>query len=390
MKENARYSNPGEPSVFLFVKHRISYLFNRYSWEHNNRGGPNPQHKLGEQPFFKKINDTLKSILELSIKIERNEYSMEYNLLFLDTHNQLLDITELSAGEKSIIHFIFCVYGYDLKDGIMIIDEPESHIHPQIQKKFLNIIKEASEELNMQFVIVTHSSIMVDYSTVTNIFRFYKDSNNNTKVAKPILDKANQEESTLIRILTYTNSSKIFFVKKLILVEGPTDEYFFRVFLDTLMKGSNKIEEVEILSIEGKGVFSDWRKFLNKFKITNYYIGDLDNVLDEELGMINSQSKKRLLDDAKKYDATIIDTQSKKILKTVKANMPNEWKMITDLIDRYPSNIFILKEGELEDYLQISNSLEQVIYFCQNRFNSWYNNDPRSKEISNIFSKILQ
>jgi len=62
---------------------------------------------------------------------------------------------------------------------------------------------------------------------------------------------------------------------------------------------------------------------------------------------------------------------------------------IQNTINEYPDNKFILKNGELEDYLEITKGLDKIIDFCQCKFDSWYK-ENKSKEILEIFNTILQ
>jgi predicted ATP-dependent endonuclease of OLD family len=41
---------------------------------------------------------------------------------------------------------IFALLGNDLGDGFMIIDEPELHIHPQLQKELALLFNQISEK----------------------------------------------------------------------------------------------------------------------------------------------------------------------------------------------------------------------------------------------------
>ena len=84
-------------------------------------------------------------------------------------------------------------------------------------------------------------------------------------------------------MLRFENLSKIFFVDKIILVEWDTDAYFFSFYLNYLKtrpERKEKIRDYEIININGKGSFNAWRKFLRKFNIKNYFIGDWDNTVD--------------------------------------------------------------------------------------------------------------
>lgn len=94
-------------------------------------------------------------------------------------------------------------------------------------------------------------------------------------------------DKELFKIINVTNNSSIFFSSKVILVEGETDEYFFRSLFERLLEekfSKYKPESIEFLKIGGKGNFKSWREFLNKFKVKNYFIGDLDNIKELQIG----------------------------------------------------------------------------------------------------------
>jgi len=356
LDESARQSEEKEPIIFDLVKHRFSHIMNSIEHKLNNAKLSNPDNKTSldflkeEDSVFKGIEKLLKSSLDLSLYIENKEKSLDYHFSFLNSASKKVDVFDLSSGEKGIIHFIFSLYGYDMKDGVMIIDEPELHLHPQVQKKYLEIIGEIRDELGTQFILATHSSIFVNLETIDGVKRFYMDDNNATKVISPSIS---DKERDLVRILSYTNSSKIFFAKRVILVEGDSDEYFFRFYLEKYKEQQKeqkkKIEtDVEFLYIGGKDHYSYWKKFLTEYKIIPYFVGDLDNVSGGTAKQILAQSKQ---------------------------------------------NIFILSQGNLENYIDNvkSNKLENAIDFTKNRYDTWKNeakNASKIKELDGIFEKI--
>ena len=61
-----------------------------------------------------------------------------------------------------------------MENGLMIIDEPELHLHPQMKKSFVDMIDEMSEKLKMQFIIATHSPIMINEKNVGHVYRCTK------------------------------------------------------------------------------------------------------------------------------------------------------------------------------------------------------------------------
>lgn len=139
------------------------------------------------------------------------------------------EFDDLSSGDKSLIFLITAMYGFDLQNGLIVIDEPELHLHPQLQKKLLSLIEEAGSDLQMQCIIATQSSLLINEHNIQYVHRFFlKD--HATHVVAP-LHGYHEHESNLVQILRFTNTAKIFFVNKIIMVEGEIDELFFGYYL---------------------------------------------------------------------------------------------------------------------------------------------------------------
>jgi hypothetical protein len=81
------------------------------------------------------------------------------------------------------------------------------------------------------------------------------------------------------------------------------------------------------------------------------------------------------------------------LLQHIKTKQQNEWASFESTITtKYNEKIFVLKNGELEDYLKIGKSkkMEQIVEFCKSDFNQWYQNQTTEvTELQNIFNKIL-
>jgi len=427
--ESTKSNSNNEPAVFDFIKRKLSYRFN-YLLNHESLTQTEVEQKIREEELLSNINSLLLKYLKIEVFINRtSDTDLNHKISFKDDEDNQVNIEELSAGEKGILHFIFSLYGYDLKNGLMIIDEPELHLHPQIQQAYLKIMERVKEEFDIQFIFATHSPLFVNVDTIDNVYRFYQKD----KATKIIHPNISASEKDLVRILNYTNSSKIFFSNKVVLVEGESDEFFYRKFW-SYFKQKNNIDkdELEFINIEGKGKREVWEKFLKKFKVVTYFVGDWDNVV--EVGLIekkfidsisNSYSKKIL----KKFDMEInkknsadriqllvalnnyLDNQTltniKKIenlrnymvsrfipygdlIETLKEDDVKKYNEISKRItEEYKKGIFILKHGELEDYLSITKGLESTIEFCkEDSFNEWRlanKNQEKLSEFEEIF-----
>jgi ABC-type multidrug transport system ATPase subunit len=52
----------------------------------------------------------------------------------------------------------------------MILDEPDLHIHPELQKRMLTYMRKRAYENNIQFIIATHSPVIINEATSDELF----------------------------------------------------------------------------------------------------------------------------------------------------------------------------------------------------------------------------
>lgn len=100
-----------------------------------------------------------------------------------------VDIDDLSSGEKSILTLFMGFIEYQInnrirkimedafdinakrgQDLIVLIDEPELHLHPILEERVLQYLRKLISEDNVQFVITTHSITLLNNATVEELF----------------------------------------------------------------------------------------------------------------------------------------------------------------------------------------------------------------------------
>jgi predicted ATP-dependent endonuclease of OLD family len=275
------------------------------------------------------------------------------------------DINSLSAGQKSIIHLIFEAYGQDdMKGGVVIIDEPEIHLHYQFQYEYLRILEELAAEQKTQYILVTHSEGFINSVTATYIKRFSLDDSRYSEVHAPRLT-ANQQK--LIEILDNTQAARALFANKVLLVEGQDDEYFFRSALKS--KAPELRQEIAIYNAHSKNSIQSWKEFFEAFGVTVYFIKDLDAVAKDIYG-----------------EADVSLKTSESITDFINSH--------TDLIDKiyaqYASGGFYLKAGALEQYTQKARGIKNVIEFCDHIDSYLADGSDNSKEIITILDNIIK
>ena len=96
----------------------------------------------------------------------------------------------VSGGLASIINMTWQLYMFSEPEDsfVALIDEPENHLHPELQKSFLgNMIKAFP---NVQFIVATHNPFMITSQRDSNIYVL--DYNNDNKVQSKLLDHINK------------------------------------------------------------------------------------------------------------------------------------------------------------------------------------------------------
>jgi len=149
------------------------------------------------------------------------------------------------------------------KDTIFLIDEPDLHLHPQLQKQIKNIIDKLS--VNYPVVVSTHSHLMIGKKipTIGKIMKIYKE--NNIVKSEDISD----EKNLFKELFTYLGylPSDFMLPDNIILVEGKFDKKFLEKLVDLIMTtgeiSSDLLEfDISIIDIGGDGQLKKAFNFL--------------------------------------------------------------------------------------------------------------------------------
>lgn len=359
----------------------------------------NIEKKLETSLFYISLKKSIKKYLNLNLKTTYKNWKIE--LVFLNNLNQEQTIHSISNWEQSLLVILLTIYWFDLKDWLLIIDEPELHFHPQMQRRLAKMLEKLNHNIWTQCIISTYSPIFIDEKNITNVYRFSK-KNGETQIKIP--DKnIGHDESSLIQILKFENAAKIFFVDKIIMVEGEIDAYFFEHYLQYLHnkpgeKNREKITNYEIVNINGKWSYKKRSTFLKKFWIDSYFIWDWDNIVDywfisqQDLNFYYKQSK--AFYHTHKKDKETTDRYYTKLVNAVKYLYPNKYSSILEKIEfLYSKNVFILKKWDIETYLGMKSKwLEETISFCHNFFDIRLKNKnftEHRKELESIIFTIF-
>ncbi len=264
---------------------------------------------LGFKSDFVKYFDDMQSDNPYKLKVDFKaftplNYFKTINILANDTSvNRAydIDIEELGEGNKSLILFaLLRSYAKNFKQeatGILAVEEPEIYLHPQARRHLFQIFKEIVSESSIQIIYTTHSPDFVSTEDFDSIGLVTKESNEGTKVKR--LSKADLvsfskqtgvpeskiTEENITEFYSTTSNAKLnesFFAKKLLLVEGETEEIclpiLFKIYgIDVNSNG------ISIIAVEGKNQIPKYWRIFKSFNIDIYTLFDSDNSNPEKV-----------------------------------------------------------------------------------------------------------
>lgn len=328
-------------------------------------------------------------------------------------------INQASSGEKEIINFLLGVFAFNINNGIIIIDEPELHLHPRWQNVLLDLFIELTSLTNNQFILSTHSPTFINDKSYNHIFRIYKDENNVSKEIT-LKDSSVFKLRDILHIVNSTNNEKIFFADVVLLVEGITDRLVFQKILNEQINSINTTRIVEIIEIKGKSNVDNFKHFLTTLQIPNYFISDLDYVnevgTEEIKTLFNTNNKKVAKDVIKNPKSKDGDALVKSIENSIKDNDFTELKQIWGYIKSFRRklrltlnateeasllkliegqkgyNNYILRRGDIEDYFPTgfkTKDLVKVISLLQGENYENWKGSHEYNELNTIIEEIL-
>ena len=167
------------------------------------------------------------------------------------------------------------------KVNFFVIEEPEAHMHPQMQKEFVRYLLKMYKDKKMQGIVTTHASEVVRIAGISAIRVVRKTS----KIfEKRICDmcmflndlKLNKKDiENEYNILYQINFADIIFADKVIMFEGDTE----RMYLKRLLQRTEyrALEQQYIAFVQVGGAYTHrYRELIEFLKIKTLILTDID------------------------------------------------------------------------------------------------------------------
>lgn len=174
--------------------------------------------------------------------------------------------------------------GEDERSLIIGFEEPEIYLHPSAANQMRDIIYELSG-MSSQIIATTHSPYLIDLSRKPRqiLNRFHYESSHTSINPFSVTEKYKQlseDDKNYVKMIIKLDDhmSRIFFTKKVIVVEGDTEEIVFKEALRRVPKSTrNKIlTNTELVKARGKAAIIGLIKYLSALEVDFIVIHDRD------------------------------------------------------------------------------------------------------------------
>ena len=194
-------------------------------------------------------------------------------------------IEQTASGLYEILVLIATIWGESNK--ILVLDEPELHLHPAMQRRILNLLFKSRTKEGTQIILATHSPYFVSASEIERTWRF-TETPKGTKahnISGALSKLEGLDKRKFIAKLSLTDVRSILFSQGVVFVEGLSDKLVVEQidrFLSAKEKGANLDEnEWPIIDVGGKESLSSFIMLCHVLGVKNLAVLDYDALMSK-------------------------------------------------------------------------------------------------------------
>lgn len=202
-------------------------------------------------------------------------------------NNSQIPLSSIGSGFEMIFSLIYSYYlsKQNGKKMIILIDEPELHLHPEIQKKFVDFLLEIS--IDTQIIITTHSPILV------------KQLMYNDYIKSIIINKNKTISQISERKLSYLSSNEINYIAFGLATEEYHNELYEELMYKNNFSGIKNFDNDFFIQTKGEKKQYPWKGKNNEVSIHTYIRNQIHHRKDN--GEANYEDLKNSIEFMRNY-----------------------------------------------------------------------------------------
>ncbi|UTH14071.1 ATP-dependent nuclease [Macrococcus equipercicus] len=212
-----------------------------------------------------------------------------------DEFSESFSIDNLGMGTRSWTTFLTLAAYIDLKEKemkskqkpffpVLLLEEPESHLHPQAQRKIYQQMK----DLKGQKFISTHSPIVAAQVQLEEILHVHKNGSS-SRVSSINLDNLSQNEIRKIKEEVVKSRGDLLYANKVILCEGETEEQVLPVFYKHYFGHECFEAGINVIGVNGSGKYKPFLQISRDLGIEVFILSDGEEETIQEISKFYKQ-----------------------------------------------------------------------------------------------------
>lgn len=209
--------------------------------------------------FLENLNNKIPSIVfSYTTSTESTPFHFKINDKYIDPNSDKFSsgTNQIIALMTSVMYFLYS--NKYAKDAVLLLDEPDVHIHSDLQSEFVSFLVDVTKNTKHKIIIATHSSsILSGFVSLNNAYIATRD-NSNSKVD---FYKIDSYVRNLLPSLGSHSLSHTFNKSPILLVEGDDDELVWQHTIRN--SGKDKLIKFHIINTESKDEMKKYENLIS-------------------------------------------------------------------------------------------------------------------------------
>lgn len=271
-----------------------------------------------------------------------------------------------ASGLVNVISILAAIFDEDIQ--VLLVDEPEVSLHPQLQSYLLREMKNSVKLYDKIIILSTHSTELLSFECIGDFSNlvFFEEKRNPIQVSPsaPELQAKKLKDFLLKMGQVY---KKGFFAKRVLLIEGASDLMICHSLINRLELNID-VAGSQIIPIDGKGQFPIITKLFRMISKEVTILTDLDGFVDDnsvvDLFINLPQATELAIKQGSGSISEIVNGVKTKITELVT-------KHKDDMKDIYKSHPYWIAKKQGEDEIKIARRAMIGQLFCTEDITEW-------------------